>query len=108
MSRFSDVTTMLKSLPLTACEFDHVKIGTKVPFGEYTFSEDTFSGDNKVLVKLYTVTLMIYTAKLDAKLDAAIEKALSDNELSWRRSVPEWMEDSSMYGIEYTFQFLDD
>lgn len=107
MSRFSDVTTMMKSFPLTACEFDHVDIGTKVPFGEYTFSIDTFSTDNKVSAKIYTVTLMIYTPKLDAKLDQAIETGLSDNELSWTRSDPEWIEDSKMYGIMYTFSFVD-
>lgn len=99
---FSDVVSAMAALSFPV-EFDHVKIGTHVPFGTYTFSVEPVSADNSVLIKQYQFTLRIFTEKLDAELDAEIEKMFSDLDIVWTRDEPEYDEDSETYEIDYDF-----
>lgn len=106
MSRFDDVINMFKTLPLTTVDLDHVKVGTKTPFGVYTFEIDTTSADNGVYVKGYQFTLSIYVPKLSSKLDNDIETAFQNNDIVWTRSAPTWVEDSNVFQYDYTFGVL--
>ena len=105
MATQSEVNTKLKSLSFPV-EFDHVKVGTKVPFGEYTFTITPVSADNKVYVKGYEYDLNIYVSKLDAKIDQEVEKMFDDLEIVWTRSQPTYIEDSKAYQITYQFGFI--
>lgn len=101
------VNDKLKTLSFPV-EFDHVKVGTKVPFGEYTFSVSPVSADDKVLIKGFEYDLNIYVTKLDTKIDAEVEKMFDDLEIVWTRSEPTYIEDSKCYQITYQFGFVGD
>ena len=99
------VNDKLKTLSFPV-EFAHVKVGTKVPFGEYTFSVTPVSADNKVYVKGYEYDLNIYVSKLDPKIDAEVEKMFDDLEIVWTRSEPVYIEASKAFQITYQFGFI--
>ena len=102
-----EVNTKLKSLSFPV-EFDHVKVGTKVPFGEYTFSVSPVSADNVAFIKGYEYDMNIYVSKLSAKIDKEVEDMFKALEIVWTRSEPVYIEDSKAYQINYQFGFLGD
>ena len=102
MSRFDDVITMLNSFSFP-CDFDHAKIGNKVPFSTYTFSASGVSADNTIYVKTYEFTFRVYVSKLSKLLDKEIEDKFAENEIVWTRSEPTYIEDSKVYEIDYEF-----
>lgn len=101
------VNTKLKSLSFPV-EFDHVKVGTKIPFGEYTFSITPTAADNKALIKGFEYTFTVYVGKLDSKIDAEVEAMFDELEIAWTRDEPTYIEDSKCFSIPYHFGFIGD
>ena len=99
------VNLTLKNLSFPV-EFDHVPVGTKVPFGEYSFSITPVSADNSVLIKGFEYSFRVYIAKLDQKIFDKIEAALAELEIVWTMSEPTYIQDSECYQVEYNFGFV--
>ena len=101
------VNEKLKSLSFPV-EFDHVKVGTKIPFGEYTFSVTPISADDSVYIKGFEYDFNVYVSKLDVKIDAEVEKMFADLGIVWTRSEPTYIEDDKCFQISYQFGFVGD
>lgn len=87
-------------------EFDHVKNGTKTPFGTYTYKQPNFSADDRVFVPTYQFELRVFVSKLDPEIESEIEKLFFDNEIAWSKDEPVYIEDSNAYEIDYSFGFV--
>ena len=87
-------------------DFDHVAVGTKVPFGEYSFSITPLSADNSVLIKGFEYSFRVYMTKLDQKIFDEVEAALDELEIVWTMSEPTYIQDSKCYQVEYDFGFI--
>lgn len=101
------VNLTLKNLSFPV-EFDHVPVGTKVPFGEYSFSITPVSADNSVLIKGFEYSFRVYMTKLDQKIFNEIEAALAQLEIVWTMAEPTYIQDSKCYQVEYDFGFVGD
>lgn len=101
------VNLTLKNLSFPV-EFDHVPVGTKVPFGEYSFSITPVSADNSVLIKGFEYSFRVYMTKLDQKIFNEIEAALAQLEIVWTMAEPTCIQDSKCYQVEYDFGFVGD
>lgn len=99
------VNQKLKNLSFKV-DFDHVDVGTKVPFGEYSFSITPVSADNSVLIKGFEYSFRVYMTKLDQKIFDEIEAALDELEIVWTMSEPTYIQDSKCYQVEYNFGFV--
>lgn len=99
------VNQKLKNLSFTV-ELDHVPVGTKVPFGEYSFSITPVSADNSVLIKGFQYSFRVYMTKLDPKILSEVETALDELEIVWTMNEPTYIEDSKCFQVEYNFGFL--
>lgn len=99
------VNQKLKNLSFTV-DFDHVAVGTKVPFGEYSFSITPVSADNSVLIKGFEYSFRVYMTKLDQKILDEVEAALDELEIVWTMSEPTYIQDSKCYQVEYNFGFV--
>lgn len=99
------VNQKLKNLSFKV-DFDHVDVGTKVPFGEYSFSITPVSADNSVLIKGFEYSFRVYVTKLDQKIFDEIEAALDELEIVWTMSEPTYIQDSKCYQVEYNFGFV--
>lgn len=103
----TQVNQKMKTLSFPV-EFDHVKVGTKTPFGEYTFSVTPVSADNKVLIKGFEYSFRVFLAKLDAKIMNEIEKMFDELEIVWTMNDPVYIEESKCFELEYLFGFVGD
>lgn len=101
------VNQTLKNLSFPV-EFDHVPVGTKTPFGEYSFSITPVSADNSVLIKGFEYSFRVYMTKLDQKIFNKIEAALAQLEIVWTMAEPTYIQDSKCYQVEYDFGFIGD
>lgn len=101
------VNLTLKNLSFPV-EFDHVPVGTKVPFGEYSFSITPVSADNSVLIKGFEYSFRVYMTKLNQKIFNEIEAALAQLEIVWTMAEPTYIQDSKCYQVEYDFGFVGD
>lgn len=101
------VNRILKNLSFPV-EFDHVPVGTKVPFGEYSFSITPVSADNSVLIKGFEYSFRVYMTKLNQKIFNEIEAALAQLEIVWTMAEPTYIQDSKCYQVEYDFGFIGD
>lgn len=99
------VNQTLKNLSFPV-ELDHVPVGTKVPFGEYSFSITPVSADNSVLIKGFEYSFRVYMTKLDQKIFDEVEAALDELEIVWTMSEPTYIQDSKCYQVEYDFGFI--
>ncbi len=99
------VNQKLKNLSFKV-DFDHVAVGTKVPFGEYSFSITPVSADNSVLIKGFEYSFRVYMTKLDQKILDEVEAALDELEIVWTMSEPTYIQDSKCYQVEYDFGFI--
>ena len=99
------VNQKLKNLSFKV-DFDHVDVGTKVPFGEYSFSITPVSADNSVLIKGFEYSFRVYMTKLDQKIMDEVEAALDELEIVWTMSEPTYIQDSKCYQVEYNFGFI--
>ena len=108
MNKLTEILTGFKSLSFPI-EFDHVKNGTTVPFGTYTFdTSNNFDADDVVFCPRALVELRVFMEKLDAKLMTEIETFFKTNEISWTKTIVGFYEDSNTYEVDYTFGCLDD
>ena len=107
MTRFQTIINMMSSFSFPV-EFDHVKIGTRVPFGTYTYEIPNVGADNAVYVPMYQFELRVYVEKLDAKIDKEIADAFKLNEITWTRDAPIYMSDSNAYEIGYHFGIISE
>lgn len=101
-----EVIAKLKTLapnPLTKVCYDHAKKGTMVPFMVVTYdTTNNTAADNRILIRGFLFLAVLYLNERDKTIESAVEKLLDDNELPWIKSV-EWLDDSKVYAISYTF-----
>ncbi len=54
----------------------------------------------------HAVTLEMYSYKIDAAAEAALEAAMCGAEMEWTKSDREWIEQEKLYQTVYNFSFL--
>lgn len=101
----SDFSTRVKALSFPV-DFDHVKVGTKIPFGSWSYSVTPVSADDDCLIKGFSCQLRLFIKKMDKAIFSEVEAMFSELGIVWTRDEPIYIEESKAFEVDYNFGFI--
>lgn len=98
-----EITEVLKSVGVPVA-YHSFKSRTTPPFIAYSTYTSTYSADGKIVRKVHSVVVELYTLSFQSAEQIKLEKVLQDNKIVWSDCSTLYIESERIYEIIYNFE----
>ena len=81
--------------------YGHAPAGQSLPYIVYYMDSSNFGADDRVYSEGYELTVALYTARKDLRMEKALERAFESDDIYWERQETDQLEDR-LYVQTYT------